>query len=263
MKLSKKGLELIQSFEGYHTAQADGSCVAYLCPAGVATIGWGCTEGVKLGMRWTREEADAAFVKELAVFEAAVERLVTVPLNQNEFDALVSFAYNCGSGALGKSTLLRKLNAGDREGAALSFAAWNKGGGRVLKGLVRRRAAEAALFREPVAGDAEPAGKVIPDMPQKVDEPAAAPTSSRKWSLLQWLKSLFVAPAVGTAGLVSADSVQQAKPWLDLVKTFLRDYGVTVVVVLCVGGFVIVQVIQKLAELDYQEGRYIPSGEGQ
>lgn len=150
MKLSQRGLELIQSFEGYHTAQPDGSCVAYLCPARVPTIGWGCTEGVKLGMRWTREEADAAFMRELEKFEFAVQRLVTVEMNQNEFDALTSFAYNCGEGALGKSTILRKLNKGDRKGAAAAFHMWNKGGGRVLPGLVRRRREEAELFLKPV-----------------------------------------------------------------------------------------------------------------
>lgn len=257
MKLSAKGLALIQSFEGYHTAQADGSCVAYLCPAGVATIGWGCTEGVKLGMRWTREEADAALMRELAQFEAAVSRLVTVEINQNEFDALVSFAYNCGSGALGKSSLLKKLNAGDRAGAAAAFALWNKGGGKVLRGLVRRRAAESALFREPASPLA------APEMPQRVDEPSTKPTGSRKWSLIEWIKGLFAVPAVGTAGFVSADQMGAAKTWLDTVKGFASDYGVTVLIVLCVGGFVIAQIAQKLSEQDYQEGRYIPSGEAE
>jgi hypothetical protein len=114
----------------------------------------------------------------VAVLDRAVERLVKVPLNQNQFDALVSFAYNCGEGNLGKSTLLRRLNAGDYKGAAAQFAAWNKGGGQVLKGLVRRRAAEAALFRAtPSATKDEPKKpepKPVPPrdpMPQEVEPP--------------------------------------------------------------------------------------------
>lgn len=257
MKLSKRGLDLIQSFEGYHTAQPDGSCVAYLCPANVPTIGWGCTEGVRLGMRWTREESDAALMRELAQFEAAVDRLVTVEINQNEFDALVSFAYNCGAGALGRSSILKRLTADDRAGAAAGFALWNKGGGRVLKGLVRRRAAEAALFREPI--DAA----TVPDMPQRVDEPATKPSGSRKWSLIEWLKGLFGGTTVGTVGFVGADSIGSAKTWLDTVKGFASDYGVTLLIALCVGGFIIAQIVQKLSEQDYQEGRYIPSGEAE
>lgn len=164
-KLSDAGVDLIKSFEGYHRALPDGSCVAYRCPAGVWTLGFGNTVGIKPGMVWTRDEAEAALRRELATFEAGVVRLVTVPLNQNEYDALVSFAYNCGLGALERSTLLRKLNAGDREGAADAFGMWTKGGGRVLPGLVRRRKAEAALFLTPV-GDDEPAQ---PDMAQSVE----------------------------------------------------------------------------------------------
>lgn len=169
-KLSDAGVDLIKSFEGYHRALPDGSCVAYRCPAGVWTLGFGNTVGIKPGMVWTRDEAEAALRRELATFEAGVVRLVTVPLNQNEYDALVSFAYNCGLGALERSTILRKLNAGDREGAADAFNLWTKGGGKVLPGLVRRRKAEAALFLTPV-GDDEPAQ---PDMPQAV-EPTREP----------------------------------------------------------------------------------------
>lgn len=170
MRISDEGLRLIKSFEGYHTRQQDGSCVAYLCPAGVATIGWGCTEGVTLGMRWTEAEATEGLRREIAKHEAAVNRLVTVDINQNERDALISFSYNCGIGALSTSTILRRLNRGDRAGAAAAFALWNKGGGRVLKGLVARRSREAALFLKPVAApDA-------PYMPQKVGKQVEPPS---------------------------------------------------------------------------------------
>lgn len=169
-RLSDAGLDLIREFEGYHRALPNGDCIAYKCPAGVWTLGWGATVGIKPGMVWTRAQAEEALLRELATFEAGVTRLVTVPLNQNEYDALVSFAYNCGLGALEKSTILRKLNAGDRIGAADAFGMWTKGGGKVLPGLVRRRKAEAALFLHPVevapAEDEEPSQ---PDMPQAVE----------------------------------------------------------------------------------------------
>lgn len=171
MQISAKGLELIKSFEGYHRRLPNGDCTTYRCPAGVLTIGWGCTEGIREGMVWTAAEAEEGLRRELAKFEAAVARLVTVDINQNERDALVSFAYNCGSGALGKSTLLRRLNKGDREGAAREFSKWTRGGGRVLPGLVRRRAAEAALFLEPM-------DHAEPDMPQRVQPQEDKPPPS-------------------------------------------------------------------------------------
>ena len=178
-KLSQAGLDLIKGFEGYHRALPDGRCIAYRCPAGVWTLGWGATEGIKPGMIWTRAQAEAGLRRELATFEAGVLKLVSVDLNQNEFDALVSFAYNCGLGALGKSTLLRKLNKNDRAGAAACFRQWTRGGGRVLPGLVRRRDREAALFLTPVPPPEAEDEPAQPDMPQAVEpvpEPPRAAT---------------------------------------------------------------------------------------
>lgn len=172
MQMSDEGLRLVKSFEGYHSRQKDGSCAAYLCPARVPTIGWGCTEGVRLGMTWTEGEAEAGLRRELAKFEAGVQRLVTVDLTQNQFDALVSLTYNIGLGAFAKSTVLKRLNRGDYEGAAQAFHAWRKGGGRVLGGLISRRQREAALFLKP---DERPAD---PYMPQKV-EPVITPPSRK------------------------------------------------------------------------------------
>lgn len=109
------------------------------------TIGWGHTgpEVVK-GLKWTQAQADAAFEKDLLRFEARVARLVKVPLTQGQYDALVLFDYNTGS--LHTSTLLKMLNAGDYFGALTQFARWNKNDGKVMRGLIRRRAAEAALW---------------------------------------------------------------------------------------------------------------------
>jgi lysozyme len=178
MQISDTGLDLIKSFEGYLRALPDGNCIAYRCPAGVPTIGWGCTKGVKLGMIWTREQATEGLRRELAECEAAVSRLVTVDINQHQFDALVSFSYNCGTGALGKSTLLKRLNAGDYQGAAAAFAMWDKAkvGGKMttLRGLTRRRAAERELFLRPVDAEPEP-------MPQAVAPPPPIAKSGTIW----------------------------------------------------------------------------------
>lgn len=139
MQISKAGLDLIKQFEGLYLK-------AYRCPAGVPTIGYGHTAGVAMGQTITQQQADDYLRRDVRQFERAVERLVKVPLTQGQFDALVSFAFNLGEGALAQSTLLRLLNAGDYAGAAAQFERWNKAGGRVLPGLVRRRAAERALF---------------------------------------------------------------------------------------------------------------------
>ena len=116
MKLSERGLALIKNFEGYHRRLPNGDCIAYRCPANVLTLGYGCTKGIKPGMIWTEKQALDELAKELVGHEHAVLRLVSVDFNQNQFDALVSFAYNCGNGALEKSTLLKKLNKGDYPG---------------------------------------------------------------------------------------------------------------------------------------------------
>ena len=139
MQISKAGLDLIKQFEGLYLQ-------AYRCPAGVPTIGYGHTAGVAMGQTITQQQADDYLRRDVRQFERAVERQVSVPLTQGQFDALVSFAFNLGEGALAQSTLLRLLNAGDYAGAAAQFDRWNKAGGRVLPGLVRRRAAERALF---------------------------------------------------------------------------------------------------------------------
>lgn len=142
--INKIGLKLIAQFEGCYLQ-------AYLCPAKVWTIGIGTTiypNGVKVkkGDKCTQEQAHEYLAHDMIEFEKTVNESVKVPLSQNQFDALVSLAYNIGSTAFKNSTLLKKLNAKDYQGAADQFLRWNKGGGKVLKGLVRRREAERALF---------------------------------------------------------------------------------------------------------------------
>ena len=139
MKTSDVGIELIKKYEG---------CVlkAYKCPSGVWTIGYGHTTGVKSGMKITKTQAVNYLKQDLSIYEKAVTDYVKVPLNQNQFDALVSFSFNCGVGALKTSTLLQKLNSSDYNGAANEFPRWNKSNGKVLNGLVRRRQEEKELF---------------------------------------------------------------------------------------------------------------------
>ena len=139
MQISERGLALIKEFEGLYLK-------AYRCPAGVPTIGYGHTAGVAMGQTISEQQADEYLRRDVRMFERAVDRLVKVPLAQGQFDALVSFAFNLGAGALQSSTLLRMLNSGDYAGAAAQFGRWTKAGGRVLPGLVRRREAERRLF---------------------------------------------------------------------------------------------------------------------
>jgi len=141
MRTSQRGLSLIKSFEGLRL-------LAYRDAVGVWTIGYGATRGVKAGMSITKEQAERMLLNDVQRFEPEVERLVQVPLSSSQWDALVSFTYNLGAANLESSTLLRKLNAGDYAGAAEQFPRWNKAGGKVLPGLVRRREAERVLFLE-------------------------------------------------------------------------------------------------------------------
>ena len=139
MKTSNNGINLIKEFEGC-------KLTAYKCPAGVWTIGYGHTKNVKQGMKITNEHATNLLKDDLKTYEGYVNKYVKVKLNQNQFDALVSFTFNCGGGALKSSTLLKKLNKGDYTGAANELLRWNKAGGKVLAGLTRRRKAEKTLF---------------------------------------------------------------------------------------------------------------------
>lgn len=146
MKISNNGLNLIKQFEGLRlNAYDDG--------VGVWTIGYGTIKypngvRVKRGDKITQAQADQYIANDVATFERAVNMLVNVPLNQNQFDALVSFTYNLGATNLAASTLLKKLNSKDYKGAAAEFPKWNKAGGKVMTGLVRRRKAEMELFNK-------------------------------------------------------------------------------------------------------------------
>lgn len=146
MNTGKKGLALIKKYEGFKSKP-------YLDPVGIPTIGYGATyypNKKKVTMKdkaISEQEASSLLVEMLKVYESQVSLLVRKPVNQNQFDALVSFCYNLGATNLSKSTLLKKVNANPNDKTiANEFVKWNKAGGKVLNGLTKRRKDEAALY---------------------------------------------------------------------------------------------------------------------
>lgn len=133
LSLSGSALVGLALHEGYRDE-------AYIpVPGDVPTLGFGTTEGVKMGDRTTPEKALARALQDVQKFEGALKQCVTVPLHQYEYDAYVSFSYNVGSGAFCKSTLVKKLNASDYPGACAELLRWTRAGGKELAGLVKRR----------------------------------------------------------------------------------------------------------------------------
>jgi lysozyme len=137
------------SLTGEHLTEQFESCrlTSYQDSRGRWTIGWGHTgPEIGPGMFWNQSQCDAQLLLDIQWAVQCINKAVTVTLTQSEFDALVDFVFNVGSGNFGGSTLLRLLNAGDMEGAAAEFDRWDKAGGQVVAGLLRRRQAEAAEF---------------------------------------------------------------------------------------------------------------------
>lgn len=230
MKISDKGLNIIKEFEGYGRELPNGDCTAYQEHLGagkydIPTIGWGCTEGITMGLVWTRAQAEEALRREITKFEDGVTSLAKFIPTQNQFDALVSFSYNVGLGALEKSSVMRLANAGDFHGAAASFGLWNKAQGITLAGLTRRRAMEAALFVEDSSG---------PKMAQSVDEPVEgwSPTTT---SVLNNTQSTVA----GTGLIVGALHYLGLDP-VGLVS-LIKTYGIEAAIVGCVLIFVITE----------------------
>jgi lysozyme len=186
MKTNRAGIELIKSFEGLELA-------AYKCPAGVWTIGYGHTTAagppaVKGGMKITAEQATEILVRDLVSYEAAVMKALTRSPNENQFSAMVSLCYNIGAGAFAASTVVKKFNAGDAEGAAAAFRLWKKGGGKVLPGLIRRREAEIELFRAPLPQDGQDVPPVVEDaLTPAPPAPPAPPSADPAKSIAGWL----------------------------------------------------------------------------
>jgi lysozyme len=147
--MKTKNIDIIIQFEGFESKP-------YVCSGGVDTIGFGSTryaDGTKVKLSdkaITKDEAMELLMATLGTYEDAIHKNVIAPINQNQFDALVSFVYNVGAGNFAKSTLLKKLNKADYQGASDEFLRWNRAGGKVLNGLTRRRDAERSLFLTPL-----------------------------------------------------------------------------------------------------------------
>ena len=227
MKTSQAGKDLIISFEGIRLE-------AYKCPAGVWTIGVGSTQPtVSPGEVITKPEAMARFDRDLVKFENAVDRLVKVPLTQNQFDALVSFTFNVGEGALSKSTLLKKLNRGEYAAVPAELMKWTKGGGKELPGLVRRRRAEAAMWRG--VDD-----KTAPD----IDEARTEPDVPKPVKKITQSKEANAAIAVGglSGATVVSDVVNRLKEAGDNAKSFIdaiMDPNVLVLIIVVLAAILI------------------------
>jgi len=209
-------------------AKAEGCRLkAYRCPAGVSTIGWGETQGVRMGQTITQEQADEQFCIRLAEFADDVRALVR-DADEDELGAMVSLAYNVGMGNFKKSSVLRLHNAGNHDGAARAFALWNKAGGKELRGLTARRAAEAALYLTPDIGA----------MPQKVD-----PETSLKESPI----------AQGGGVVLGTGAITAAAEYSGQISTVANNVGVSplwvvVGVLVVVGGVIIWQRVKQRNE---------------
>ena len=228
MKTSSKGIALITEFEGFREK-------AYQDVVGIWTIGYGFTLGVQPGDTITKAQAKARLARELDGYEAAVTRACTNEPNQNEFDALVCFAFNVGAAGMAKSSVIKAHNRGDHQAAARAFSLWNKAGGKVWPGLTRRRAAEAALYLTPMPDDvSDPVEGPALDMPQRVDSESslsrspivagsgiaagataaaevARSVSDVREALGDWLPWVLVAIAVGAAGWAIWSRMQQRR----------------------------------------------------
>lgn len=225
MHIGPQGLALVKAFESCLKPDGLGQFRPYLCPAGVLTIGWGHTnvQGRQFDQnsRWSQAECDAELTQDMLAAETSVQRRVRVPLEQPQYDALVSFTFNCGEGNLSKSTLLKKLNASDYDGAAREFKRWNRGSGRVLNGLTRRRTAEEHMFRgaqnlHPFVNDkVEGATPMVQD----VDAPSESMATSK---IGNTQIGVGVASGVGALG-----QLNEALSTASTTKTTVHDLGVT------------------------------------
>ncbi len=198
MTVNKATLDLMKEFEGLRLD-------AYVDPGTGGepiTIGYGTTAraGVgivpRLGMKITKPEAEEYFRRALVKFEAQIRPMITIPINDNEFGAFMSLAYNIGPGAFARSSALRKFNAGDKAGAANAILLWNKAGGKVMRGLQRRREAERKLFLTPVVGQPLATKPVVASETPKTDHKPITPgMTSNPNQPKHWLTHVLAALA--------------------------------------------------------------------
>lgn len=217
---------------------------AYRCPAGVPTIGWGETDGVQMGSTWTKEQADTRFNEEVNRFATRVRSLITEYATPEQLGAMTALAYNIGLGAFEKSTVRRAHNAGNYEAAARAFSLWNKatvGGKKVqLRGLVARRAAEAALYlleNEPVYA--------VPNV-QAVD---AESTLSKSPISIAGASSVVVG-----GGAVATEVIGDAIPILTKFEQATAAFNINPLVALGIVAVVIGYVVWTWRKTQREEG---------
>jgi lysozyme len=217
MELDQDGLKFIESFEGWKKKLPDGRYCAYQDvyhgKLDKPTIGPGLTEGVLMGMIWTREECSAAFKKELAKHEAAITKMVTVDMSQHQFNALVSLSYNVGISAVRGSTALRKFNAGDTLGAAKAFELFSNVNKKPVSGLVRRRAAEAAMFLDPDGDDILPMPQAVTAAPVPVTATTAATGATVATTGLAVAAQVASVPSIPAVPPAVTNSIANASSW--------------------------------------------------
>lgn len=224
--VSERCITLVKEFEGFGDTRRYGASDPrrgdpYRCPAGVWTQGYGRTRGItEHSPRITEPEALAWLVEDVAEYARGVAAVLRQPATQNQFDAMVSLAYNIGLEAFGRSTVLRKFNADDDTGAAEAFRMWNRAGGQVSRGLVRRRAREIALFTE---------GMQAAAMPQAVDEPIEATPDTNRGPIAN-LAAQVAAAIVALAGVAepfrnALDTVGLG-PWTPYIALACAGVGI-------------------------------------
>jgi lysozyme len=222
MRTSSAGIELIKEFEGKRLT-------AYYCPAGVLTIGYGHTSSagepqVVQGMKITEEEASEILKADLRAYERTVDDAVNVALKQHQFDALVSFCYNVGQSAFRKSTLVRRLNRGDHAAIPQELMKWTKTNGRELAGLVRRRRAEAKMWRG-----------IETETPVNPNESRLSPEEPQPKKKITESREANVAAVAGSAA--TATAVLEAAPHVETLSDVLGRPVVLVlllIAILCV-----------------------------
>lgn len=282
-KASPKAIEFIKGFESFVPYVYDdlvppvkgkyrewnGGAVR-----GTLTIGYGHTDAakhplkIKQGLRITEEEACEILDVDLDDCEEDVRKALKVPVSQGQFDALVSFAFNCGGGNM--RNIANRINRGDADEARAAFDLYTKSKGKTLRGLQRRRDGEQALW-----DSADPAPIAVADTfhPAEIDTPEAPVTAlvtaadlvgvSRKITLLSRIKQLFAWTGIGGGGAYSLAEISgQGKEYVHVVSDLVKDNAVVLFIAGLVVGFVVAHVLEQLVVEDHNSGRYTPSGGG-
>lgn len=225
MRMSAEGLATVKEFEGLRLK-------AYKCPAAVWTIGYGHTSAagvpiVNADLQITKDDAEEILKRDMVQYEDGVKKLVKVSITQGQFDALVDFAYNAGVGALQKSTLLKKVNAGKFDEVPAEFMKWTKGGGKELPGLVRRRRAEVKLWRG-----------LDTDVPVSHTQARFTPDQPKASKSITQSKEANAAVAAGGLGTIAV--VQEVMPMVreggDLLGSLSPTILILVVIIAAAGA---------------------------